>query len=136
MAQTHAAQDVGALGELDGGIFDNLQMIAPGVEKVEPVGEGAFEDFAAEPLDRFADRLTIIDHHAEVALGIGLLAAAGTQGDELVAEVDKSHRLFLAPQFEFEQLPVEFQGLVNIADFEGNMVDADGDRFVCLICHG
>ena len=63
-----------------------------------------------------------------MAVGVGLLAAALGQGDELVARVDEGHAGDAAAQAQLEDLAVEGQRLVEVADLEGDVVDADQSR--------
>ena len=81
----HAFENVGRFGELAVVVGNDFDAVAPGVEDVEPVVDA----FDAEFLHRSSHRITIVDDEAEVALGIGDLAAAESELDELVAEIDE-----------------------------------------------
>jgi hypothetical protein len=70
--------------------------------------------------------LPIVDDQSEVSLVIGRLAPARGEIHELIAEVDESHAIAAPAQLELEQFAVEFERGVDIIDFEGNVVDADG----------
>ena len=52
------------------------------------------------------------------------------QVDELIAELDKSVARPFAPEREVEDLAVEIESLVDVADFEGDVVDADKPRLL------
>ena len=111
MRQSHAAQHVQRLGELDVVVADNLDAVAPRVEKVE--------EWAGQRLDsrfgqRFADCILVIDHESKMAALVGRLSTALLQGEELVAQIDEGRRAALAPKFEIEQSTVESQSFFDI----------------------
>ena len=57
-----------------------------------------------------------------------MLGAALHQVDELIAELDKGVTRPFRAQGEVEDLAVKGKGLVDIADLEGDVVDADETR--------
>jgi hypothetical protein len=59
---------------------------------------------------------------------IGGLFASRLQCDELVAKIDEGHRLTLATQLKVEDAAIECQRFLDIADFQRDMVEADGAR--------
>src|SRR5208282_2253293 len=61
--EAHRAQHMRRLGELNVGVFDHLDPIAPGVEKVE---EGPRQQLAPRGLDTLADARTIVDDEPEM----------------------------------------------------------------------
>ena len=83
---------------------------------------------AAGRLERRADGVLVVDHEPEVAVAVGRLAAALGEGDELVARVDEGHPGRAAAQAQLEDLAVEGERLVEVADLEGDVVDADEPR--------
>ena len=87
MGQTHAAQHVWRLGELDFLIANNLDAIAPGVEKVE---KRARQRFDPRPSQCLADGFLVVDHKPKMTSIVGWLRSAFLQGKELVAQIDKS----------------------------------------------
>src|SRR5271166_2537162 len=56
--------------------------------------------------------------------------------DELVAELDKGIARPLRSQGEVEDLAVKGKGLIDVADFERNVVDADEARLALIGCSG
>src|SRR6476646_7377362 len=104
MRQSHAAQHVRRLGELDIVVADNLYAIAPGVEKVEK--------WAGQRLDprigqRLADGILVVDNKPKVTSFVSRLSSAFLPCEELVAQIDKGRSAGFAPKLEVEQLPVE-----------------------------
>jgi hypothetical protein len=61
-----------------------------------------------------------------VAAVVGGLRAPGRERDELVAHVDERHARAAAAQLEVEDRAVEVERLVDVADFQGDVVQADG----------
>src|SRR5260221_10830160 len=78
--QPHAAQDMRRLGELDVGIVDHLDAVAPGVDEIE---EGPRQQLAARRRDEVAYRRAVVDDDAEMPVLARLLGARLHQGDEL-----------------------------------------------------
>src|SRR5207248_10188258 len=122
--QPHAAHDVGRLGELDVGILDDFDAVAPGIEEIE---EGAVDHFGAGRLGTRLHARTVIDDKPDMPpLDPRLLVVGDArQIDELVAHVDESGALAAAAQIELEDLAVPVQRLVDVADLDRDMVDAD-----------
>src|SRR5208282_1901224 len=106
MGEAHAAQDVGRLGELYVVIADDLYAVAPGVEKVEKRSRQRCDAGFQQGLSR---RLLVIDHQSEMPPVVRRLRAPLLQREELVTQVDESHRIALAAQFEIEQAAVKSQ---------------------------
>jgi hypothetical protein len=52
------------------------------------------------------------------------------QRQELIAEIDEGHARLTAAQFEGEELRVEVERFVDIADLDRDMVEADKARLV------
>ncbi len=77
-------------------------------------------------LQCIADCRGVVDDETEMPRVVAGLAARRREGDELIAGVEKGHLLADAPtQLEIEQLAVEGKRLVDVADLEGDVVDAD-----------
>ena len=70
-----------------------------------------------------------MDDEAEVATVVRGLAAAFSEREELVAQVDERHVLALPAQLEIEQPAVERQRFLDVADLEGDVVETDGAGF-------
>src|SRR6266849_1789638 len=64
MGETHAAQHVRRLGELDVVVADDLYPVAPGVAEIE---ERARQRLDARRRQRAADRVLVVDHDTEMA---------------------------------------------------------------------
>ena len=57
---------------------------------------------------------------------VGRLAAPLLQRDELVAEIDERIRIAPAPELEREEPAVESECLVDVADFERDVIESHG----------
>lgn len=113
------------LGELDAGVADDLDPVAPGIEKVEKrPGQHVDPGLRQGP----ADRLLVVDDEAEMPPVVGRLTAALLERQELVAQVDEGRILVPAAQGELEQPAVERQRFVDVADLERHVVEPDGAR--------
>ena len=65
--EPHGGQDLRRLGELDVAVLDHLDVVAPGVDEVEPA---AGQDLGARLLERLAQRRPVVDHQAEVPVRV------------------------------------------------------------------
>jgi hypothetical protein len=65
---------------------------------------------------------------------VGRLFAAFLKGYELVAQIDKGHRVTLPAQFEREEAAVERQRLLDVSYFQRDVVQAYGAR-LCGLGH-
>ena len=123
MRQTHAAQHVRGLGELDVGVADDLDPVSPRVHEIqERAGEGG----DARVGKRLPDRILVIHDEAEMTAVVRWLLATLLQRDELVAEIDERIRIAPAPELEFEKPAVERECLVDVADFERDVIESHG----------
>src|SRR6478672_5224365 len=104
MRQSHAAQHVRRLGELDIVVADNLYAIAPGVEKVEKRAGQRLDPRIGQ---RLADGILVVDHKPKMTSLVSRLSSAFLQCEELVAQIDKGRSAAFAPKLEVEQLTVE-----------------------------
>ena len=86
-----------------------------------------------ERLKELRDELALRDPNLEVRVRKTDLADLA-QVDELVAELDKGVARPFGPEREVKDLAVEIESLVDIADFERDVVDADKPRLlgICL----
>ena len=125
MAEVHRPQHLGRLGELDVPVLDHLDVVAPGVDEIEAA---AGQNLGAHLLERLTQRRAVVDHQAEVPVLVLRLGPARGQGDELIAHVDERHARAAPAQRELEQPPVERERLVDVADLERDVVDADQTR--------
>src|SRR6185312_16601486 len=99
MGQTHAAQHVWRLGELDVLVADNLDAVAPGVEKVE---KRAWQRFYPLVSERLTDGLLVVDHKPKMTPIVSRLSSASLQREKLVAQIDESRSGALAAKLEVE----------------------------------
>jgi hypothetical protein len=100
MRQSHAAQHVWRLGELDIVVTDNLDAIAPWVEKVEKRSRQRLDPGIGQSL---ADCIFVVDHKSEMAALVSRLSSAFLHCEELVAEVDEGRSAAFAPKLEVQQ---------------------------------
>src|SRR5947207_10613061 len=112
------------LGELDVRVFDDLDAVSPGIEEIE---ERALDHRRAGRLGALFDARAIVDDKADMAaLDAALLAIRHPRHvDELVAHIDKGAALAAAAQVEVEDLAVPVERLVDVADLDRHMIDAD-----------
>ena len=88
-------------------------------------------DVDAGLLQSLPSRLLVVDDEPEVPVCVGLLRAAGRESDELVAHVDEGHPRAASPaELELEDAPVELERLLDVADLERNVVQADERRSI------
>src|SRR5437762_7239982 len=115
---------MGRLGELDVGVLDDLDAVAPGIEKSE---EGAFDHRRAGRLGALLHTRAVVDDKADMAtLDAARFAVRHPRHvDELVPHVDKGAALAPAAQVEVEELAVPVERLVDVADLDRHMIDAD-----------
>ena len=98
ICQAHAAQNMRRLGELDVVVADDLNTVAPRVEKIQ---EAPGQDLHAGGGQSCAHGLLVIDHEPEMAAVVAGLLAALLKGKKLIAEIDKGGMIALAAQREF-----------------------------------
>src|SRR6476469_5831529 len=129
MRQSHAAQDVLRLGELDICVTDNLDAIAPWVEKVEKrAGQRLDACFG----QRLADDILVVDHKPKMTSLVCRLSSTFLQREELVAQVDECRVCAFATKLEVEQLTVEGQSLFDITNFQRYVIETNGARSSCF----
>src|SRR5215472_3490072 len=114
--EAHCMQYMRRLGELNIGVLDDLDAIAPRVEKIE---ERSGQEPSARRLDPRAHAGAVIDDEAEMPALVFVAGFGFHQIDELVAELDESIAGPFPPEREIEDLAVKFESLVDIAHFEG-----------------
>src|ERR1700704_5805395 len=129
MRQSHAAQHVRRLGELDVVVADNLYAVAPRIEKVEKRTGQRLDTRLGE---RFADCILVVDHKSKMTAAVSTLGMALPQCEELVAQIDEGRSGALAPKFEVEQSTVERQSLFDITDLERYMIKTNRTCFSCF----
>jgi catechol 2,3-dioxygenase-like lactoylglutathione lyase family enzyme len=123
--ETHTAQDLGRLRELDVAVVDDLDVVAPGVEEVEAASR---LDLGTRLFEGVAGRFFVVDDEAEVPLPVRRLRSAFRERDELVADVDERHARRATAQLEVEDPAVELERVVNALDLERDVVYADEPR--------
>src|SRR5262245_28370609 len=128
MGELHAAQNVLGLGELDVVVADDLEAVAPGIAKIEEASRQRLDSCLEK---RLAHRFLVVDHQTEMTAVIGRLPTALLKRQELISEIDESGIAVLAAQGEVEEAAVKRERLVDVADFERDVVDADGAGLGC-----
>src|ERR1700681_615848 len=127
MRQTHATQHIWCFGELNVGVADDLDSIAPRVQEIE---KRAGQDLDASVGQRLADGLLVIDDQSKMTASVGGLRTALLERNELVTQIDERCCIALASQFEVEEATVESQRSVNVADLQSDMIETHGARFL------
>ena len=127
--EAHRAQHMRRLGELDIGVFDHLDPIAPGIEKVEELSR---QQFAARGLDPRAYARAIVDDEPEMTAPVLVRISGLHHIDELVAELDESIARPLGPKLEVEDLAVKIEGLLDVPDLDRDVIDADKSRLASV----
>ena len=102
MRQSHAAQHVRRLGELDVVVADNLYAVAPRIEKVEKRTGQRLDTRLGE---RFADCILVVDHKSKVTAVVSTLGTALLQCEELVAQIDEGRSGALARSLKSNNRP-------------------------------
>jgi hypothetical protein len=123
--QSHAAQHIRRLGELNVVVTDDFYAVAPSVAKIK---ERTVEYGNVGRFECLAGRFLILDDKTEVATVVRRLRAALLKSNELVTQIGESHGVTLAAQFESEETAIESQRFVDIADFQRDMVEPDEPR--------
>src|SRR5262249_4242257 len=82
--------------------------------------------------ERLAHGLLVIDDQPKMSPVIAWLLTTLLQGDELVTKIDECGPFALSSQLEVEQAAVKRQRLFDIADLQGNVIDANGAGFLGL----
>src|SRR5436190_15410400 len=109
MRQSHAAQYVRRLSELDVVVANNFYAVAPRVEKVEKRARQQFDSCIDQ---RLADCILIIDHESKMAPVVSRLGTAFLECQELIAQIDEGRSGALAAKLEIEQPTVKSQSLL------------------------
>ena len=104
MRKPHTAEYIRRLGELDVVIADDLDAVAPRVEKIEKLTGQRLHTRLGQ---RLPHRFLVIDDKSEMTAVVGSLPAAFLKRQELIAEIDESRVLALTAQFEVKQAIVE-----------------------------
>ena len=121
-AEVHPFENLGSFRELDAGVFDHLEVVAPGVPEVEPP---AGQDLGPGFHERATCGLQVVHDQADVPRLIRRLAPARAQGDELVANVDEGHPGAASAELELEDAAEERKGFIDVSHLDGDVVDAD-----------
>src|ERR1700686_1432540 len=129
MRQSHAAQHVRRLGELDVVVADDFYAVAPRVEEVKKLARQRLDACVGQ---RLADCVLIVDRKSKMATVISGLRTTLLEREELVAQIDEGRSAAFAPKFKIEQSAVENQSLFDITDLEGYMIETNGARFSCF----
>src|SRR5215471_259259 len=126
MRQSHATQHIGRFSELNIVVANDFHSVTPGVQKIK---ERTIKQGNTSCLQCLAGSLLVVHDEAEVTTIVCGLPATFLQGNKLIAKVDEGHGLSLATQLESEESAVERQRLVDVADLQRNMVEANDARF-------
>src|SRR6267154_6561934 len=106
MRESHTAQHIRRFSKLDIFVRDDLDPVAPWVEKIEKRSGQRLDACGAQC---FAGGLLIIDDESKMAPVVGRLCAASLERKELVSQIDERHRIAFASKLEIEQPTVEGQ---------------------------
>ena len=124
--EPHRTEHIRRLGGLDIAVLHYLDAIAPRIQEIE---KGSWQDLPTGRLYARTHARSIVDDQPEMAAAIRVLHRRFHQVDELVAELDKGIPRPFRPQREVEDFSVELKRLLDVADFEGDMIDADEAGF-------
>ena len=127
MRETHAAQHVRSLGELNVGVPDDLYSIAPWVEEIEKWAGQGLDACVGQCL---ADGLFVIDDESKMTALVGWLCTALLERNELVAEIDEGCGIALASKLEGNNASVESQSSFDVTDLQSDMVETYGTCFL------
>jgi protein-disulfide isomerase-like protein with CxxC motif len=126
MRQSHTTQHVWRLGELDVVVTDDLYAVAPGIEEIEKL---TGQHFHARLRQGMSHGLLVIDNEPKMTTVISGLGATLLEGQELIAQVDEGRGFASAAKLELEQATIKRQRVIDITDFESDMVETDGRAF-------
>src|SRR5206468_3282582 len=95
----------------------------PRVDEPQPARR---HDLGADLLQRAPHSLLVVDDEPEVAIVVAALRARCAQREELVAQFDERHvGPSAAAELEGEDSPVPLKRLVDVADLQRDVVDAN-----------
>ena len=117
-----------ALGELDLAVVDDLDLVAPRVAEAQPARGQVGDPLRGEG---GSHRVAVVDDEAEVAVVVRAAGARRREREELVAASTNAIGSRAPAQLEAEQAPVEVQRRVDVADLEGDVVDAHQPCHAC-----
>jgi len=119
-ARAPSLQDPLGPRELDLVVLDDLDVVAPWVEEVEPAARA---DLHAGGLESAPRRLLVVDHETEMAGAVRTARAALHERKELITDVDEDSAVRATSQRELEEPSVERERLLDVADLECHVVD-------------
>ena len=127
MTEPHAVQDVVGLGELNIRVGRDLDTVSPRIEKIQKTPVKYLDTHL---LQRLLDQGLVVDGNAEMPRPVRPLLTPKGEVDELVSEIDERGRFAAPVQLEVEEAAIEGLRLVDVADFQGNVVDSYGACFL------
>src|SRR5215212_2251619 len=128
--EPHPAKYVGSFGELNLGVLHDLPAVAPRIEEVEAP---ARQDLHVKVPERPPHRPPVVYHHTDVAMIVGLLRPPLREGDELVPRVYERHAGTAPTQLYLEEASEELQGLLDVANLQGDVVESHQCRAGCHV---
>src|SRR5271156_6656549 len=125
VSQSHAAQNVRRLGELNIVVANDLDAVAPRVPEVE---ERSRQRLNACLGQCSTDGILVVNHKAKVAPVVWRLTASLLKREELVAKVDEGHMLAFAAKLEVKYPSVERQRFLDVAHFKRDVIETHDAR--------
>ncbi len=103
-------------------IFDYFNPVTPRIEEIKKI---TFEQSGAGGADEVTNTRAIIYNKTEVPVLVGMRRTCFHQRYELVTHINESLPFASPSQLEGEDLSVEGECLVNVTNFQGNVVQAN-----------
>jgi hypothetical protein len=121
----HGLEHFGCLSKLNIAIFYYFDPVAPGIEEIKKI---TFEQSGAGGADEVTNTRAIIHNEAEMPVLVRMRRTCFHQRYELIAHINESSPFASPSQLEGEDLAVEGECLINVTNFQGNMVQANKPR--------
>src|SRR5215204_1441360 len=121
-ARGSSLEYVRCFGELDLRVLHHLPAVAPRGEEVQ---SSPRQDLDGQLLERPPHHPLVVYYHPDVAVLVARLLSSLREGYELVPGVDERHAGAAPAQLHLEEVPVELEGLLDVADLEGDVVEPD-----------
>lgn len=130
--ETYASEYLRDFRELHVSVLDDLPVVAPGVQEVQAAARLVTLYLGVRVFQRLPQGFAVVHYESYVAMLVRALRAAFGEGEELVAGVNESHPGTATAQLYLEEFAVEFERRFDVADFHGDMVEAEK---VCFVRH-
>ena len=122
MRKFHGPEHFGCLGKLNIALFYYFDPVAPGIEKIKKI---TFEQSGPGGADEVTNTRAIIVNKTEVPVLVRMRRTCFHQRYELITHINECLPVASPSQLEGEDLSVEGECLINVTNFQGNVVHAN-----------